>query len=285
MILFLPVIAVVNLPLVCLFRFLPVALNFGFNFVSLNSRSGGFWLRSSIKWDVLKYCWLPLCLVCRYIRLYGRKFSREDHVLFIKLLYELVTIPKLEISMMQGFARLLINLLKWVEISADCANFVSESSWSLAQCCTFHVAEFSQVTSFICPVQCWWLKGSLVQMPFKGFRNGMKLEECQFSPIRKTNQLREPRIKAAFHLSRRWKLAHGSIMFISLSQEKSWQCHLCWRLPEGSLVLPGLPAVCAKLGAGMGVFPCAMCPCQCWILKCLVFCFLLGKRNCFPGTI
>uniref|UniRef100_A0A8C3XZU5 Proteasome activator subunit 4 n=1 Tax=Catharus ustulatus TaxID=91951 RepID=A0A8C3XZU5_CATUS len=51
-----------------------------------------------------------------YIRLYGRKFSREDHVLFIKLLYELVTIPKLEISMMQGFARLLINLLKKKEL-------------------------------------------------------------------------------------------------------------------------------------------------------------------------
>uniref|UniRef100_A0A672TR48 Proteasome activator subunit 4 n=1 Tax=Strigops habroptila TaxID=2489341 RepID=A0A672TR48_STRHB len=51
-----------------------------------------------------------------YIRLYGRKFSREDHVLFIKLLYELVTIPRLEISMMQGFARLLINLLKKKEL-------------------------------------------------------------------------------------------------------------------------------------------------------------------------
>ncbi|KAJ8359771.1 hypothetical protein SKAU_G00162960 [Synaphobranchus kaupii] len=51
-----------------------------------------------------------------YMRLYGRKFSKEDHVLFIKLLYELVTIPKLEISMMQGFARLLINLLKKKEL-------------------------------------------------------------------------------------------------------------------------------------------------------------------------
>ncbi|KAM7385735.1 hypothetical protein PAMP_001796 [Pampus punctatissimus] len=50
-----------------------------------------------------------------YMRLYGRKFSKEDHVLFIKLLYELVTIPKLEISMMQGLARLLINLLNSVE--------------------------------------------------------------------------------------------------------------------------------------------------------------------------
>ncbi|XP_046884684.1 proteasome activator complex subunit 4A isoform X1 [Hypomesus transpacificus] len=51
-----------------------------------------------------------------YMRLYGRKFSKEDHVLFIKLLYELVTSPKLEISMMQGLARLLINLLKKKEL-------------------------------------------------------------------------------------------------------------------------------------------------------------------------
>ncbi|XP_028809979.1 proteasome activator complex subunit 4B isoform X2 [Denticeps clupeoides] len=51
-----------------------------------------------------------------YLRLYGRKFSKEDHVLFIKLLYELVTMPHLEISMMQGFARLLVNLLKKKEL-------------------------------------------------------------------------------------------------------------------------------------------------------------------------
>uniref|UniRef100_A0A8C1X656 Proteasome activator subunit 4a n=1 Tax=Cyprinus carpio TaxID=7962 RepID=A0A8C1X656_CYPCA len=51
-----------------------------------------------------------------YMRLYGRKFSKEDHVLFVKLLYELVTIPKLEISMMQSFARLLITLLKKKEL-------------------------------------------------------------------------------------------------------------------------------------------------------------------------
>ncbi|TRY59018.1 hypothetical protein DNTS_012403 [Danionella cerebrum] len=52
----------------------------------------------------------------RYLHLYGRKFSKEDHVLFIKLYFELVTIPKLEISMMQTFAQILTNLLekKWV---------------------------------------------------------------------------------------------------------------------------------------------------------------------------
>lgn len=149
-----------------------------------------------------------------------------------------------------------------------------------------NVAPFMWQSSYrllICPAKCWWLKGSLVQTPFKALGVGLKVEECQFSLIRKTKQLREPRIKAESLLRRRWKLAHDLIIFISLSHEKSWQCHLYWRLPEANLVLPGLPAVCAKLGAGMGVFPCAACPCQCWILKCLVFCFLLGKRNCFPG--
>ncbi|XP_068596993.1 proteasome activator complex subunit 4A [Brachionichthys hirsutus] len=51
-----------------------------------------------------------------YMRLYGRKFSKEDHVLFIKLLYELLIIPRLEISMRQSLARLLINLLKKREL-------------------------------------------------------------------------------------------------------------------------------------------------------------------------
>lgn len=63
-------------------------------------------------------CWLlfvmPVSLSCpfSYLRLYGRKFSKEDHVLFIQLLYELVTLPHLEVSMMLSFARPLISLLK-----------------------------------------------------------------------------------------------------------------------------------------------------------------------------
>lgn len=50
----------------------------------------------------------------RFLKLYGRRFSKEDHILFIKLLYELVTLPNLEPHMMQSYARLLIQLLKWV---------------------------------------------------------------------------------------------------------------------------------------------------------------------------
>lgn len=50
----------------------------------------------------------------RFLKLYGRRFSKDDHVLFIKLLYELITLPNLEPHMMQSYARLLIQLLKWV---------------------------------------------------------------------------------------------------------------------------------------------------------------------------
>lgn len=55
-----------------------------------------------------------LTSTCRFLKLYGRRFSKEDHILFIKLLYELVTLPNLEPYMMQCYARLLIHLLKWV---------------------------------------------------------------------------------------------------------------------------------------------------------------------------
>lgn len=48
----------------------------------------------------------------RFLKLYGRRFSKEDHILFIQLLYELVTLPELEPHMVQSYARLLIQLLK-----------------------------------------------------------------------------------------------------------------------------------------------------------------------------
>lgn len=40
------------------------------------------------------------------------KFSKEDHILFIKLMYELVTIPELESFLVRGFSSALILLLK-----------------------------------------------------------------------------------------------------------------------------------------------------------------------------
>ncbi|KAL4238306.1 Proteasome activator complex subunit 4 [Mactra antiquata] len=48
----------------------------------------------------------------RYIRLYGMKFCKEDHLNFIHLMYELTTIPDLEVSMVSKFASQLSGLLK-----------------------------------------------------------------------------------------------------------------------------------------------------------------------------
>ena len=48
----------------------------------------------------------------RYIVLYGLKFSKEDHICFIKLVYELILIPDLEPSLVALFANTLSSLLK-----------------------------------------------------------------------------------------------------------------------------------------------------------------------------
>ncbi|KAF3853760.1 hypothetical protein F7725_014448 [Dissostichus mawsoni] len=68
----------------------------------------------------LRELWPGVALWCRklfsFLKLYGRRFSKEDHILFIKLLYELVTLPNLEPNMMLGYARLLIQLLKKKEL-------------------------------------------------------------------------------------------------------------------------------------------------------------------------
>jgi len=47
-----------------------------------------------------------------YINLYGFKFSKEDHVHFIKLTWELFITPKMEPRLMEVFARVLLCLLK-----------------------------------------------------------------------------------------------------------------------------------------------------------------------------
>uniref|UniRef100_A0A673BIM3 Proteasome activator subunit 4b n=1 Tax=Sphaeramia orbicularis TaxID=375764 RepID=A0A673BIM3_9TELE len=68
----------------------------------------------------LRELWPGVAFWCRklfsFLKLYGRRFSKEDHILFIKLLYELVTLPDLEPYMMQSYARLLIQLLKKKEL-------------------------------------------------------------------------------------------------------------------------------------------------------------------------
>uniref|UniRef100_A0A8D8S251 Proteasome activator complex subunit 4 n=1 Tax=Cacopsylla melanoneura TaxID=428564 RepID=A0A8D8S251_9HEMI len=52
----------------------------------------------------------------KYIRLYGFKFSKEDHIAFIKLVYELLTIPGLEPYLVVKFAPVLHTLLKKKEL-------------------------------------------------------------------------------------------------------------------------------------------------------------------------
>ncbi|CAH2045535.1 unnamed protein product, partial [Iphiclides podalirius] len=48
----------------------------------------------------------------KYIRIYGLKFSKEDHIAFIKLAYELVLIPDLEPCKIHKFATLFMMLTK-----------------------------------------------------------------------------------------------------------------------------------------------------------------------------
>ncbi|KAI1295461.1 Proteasome activator complex subunit 4 [Halotydeus destructor] len=48
----------------------------------------------------------------KYIRLYGRFFSKEDHLYFIRLLYQVVTIPDLELTKVATYASVLTSLLK-----------------------------------------------------------------------------------------------------------------------------------------------------------------------------
>lgn len=50
--------------------------------------------------------------LAKYIRLYGRLFSKEDHLTLIRLLYEIVIIPDLELSAVQKVAYTLNILLK-----------------------------------------------------------------------------------------------------------------------------------------------------------------------------
>ncbi|XP_043255483.1 proteasome activator complex subunit 4A-like isoform X1 [Colletes gigas] len=57
-------------------------------------------------------CVLWVTRLREYIKIYGMKFSKEDHILFVKLMYELVTIPKLEPFLVSRFSFTLILLLK-----------------------------------------------------------------------------------------------------------------------------------------------------------------------------
>eukprot|EP00794_Sanderia_malayensis_P017776 gene17776-19552_t len=51
-----------------------------------------------------------------YLRIYGQRFSKEDHILFIKLLYEIATTPDLEPQFVRGLSHTLVWLLKKREL-------------------------------------------------------------------------------------------------------------------------------------------------------------------------
>ncbi|XP_054263116.1 proteasome activator complex subunit 4-like [Macrosteles quadrilineatus] len=52
----------------------------------------------------------------KYIQMFGLKFSKEDHILFIKLIFELLTIPNLEPLLISRFSTCLTWLLKKKEL-------------------------------------------------------------------------------------------------------------------------------------------------------------------------
>ena len=77
---------------------------------------------------------------CRYIRLYGMKFSKEDHLLLINLVLEIMTIPGLDFSLVQKFAQLLTTLLKLVTNFIICAvHWWSVFSYAYVVCLSVHV--------------------------------------------------------------------------------------------------------------------------------------------------
>lgn len=49
---------------------------------------------------------------CSYIHVYGHQFSKQDHILFIKLAFELLTNCALETTHIHSLASLLCTLLK-----------------------------------------------------------------------------------------------------------------------------------------------------------------------------
>ncbi|XP_021936150.1 proteasome activator complex subunit 4B-like isoform X2 [Zootermopsis nevadensis] len=61
-------------------------------------------------------CGMWTARLSKYVKLYGMKFSKEDHLNFIHLMYQLVTIPNLEPWLVSKFSLALIILLKKKEL-------------------------------------------------------------------------------------------------------------------------------------------------------------------------
>ncbi|XP_016837530.1 proteasome activator complex subunit 4 [Nasonia vitripennis] len=62
--------------------------------------------------DIKPGCVTWTTMLQKYVTLYNLRFTKEDHITFIKLMYELVTIPNLELSLVNDFAYRLYMLLR-----------------------------------------------------------------------------------------------------------------------------------------------------------------------------
>jgi len=60
------------------------------------------------------------------MRLYGQTFSKEDHIYFIKTIYQTILIPGLELSRVSRYANVLSALLKLV--------FLDYNLFSISKC-------------------------------------------------------------------------------------------------------------------------------------------------------
>ncbi|XP_003702630.2 proteasome activator complex subunit 4A [Megachile rotundata] len=76
--------------------------------------------RAVIFHEVWPGCYIWVNKLCHYIKLYGLKFSKEDHILFIKLLFELITVPKIpSVYTLKCVNTLILLLIKKKLISPD----------------------------------------------------------------------------------------------------------------------------------------------------------------------
>ncbi|XP_072396223.1 proteasome activator complex subunit 4-like [Diabrotica undecimpunctata] len=69
-------------------------------------------IKSVLAREMRPSCALWTSRLMKYIKIYGMKFSKEDHIALIKLFYELVIIPDLEPTRINKCATTLIQLLK-----------------------------------------------------------------------------------------------------------------------------------------------------------------------------
>ena len=83
-------------------------------YVTQNSQANYCYILVFFKTNILyKIIFKPFFyLNSSYISLYGLCFSKEDHIYFIQLLYNVIIIPEIYFQEIQKYAKILIKLLK-----------------------------------------------------------------------------------------------------------------------------------------------------------------------------